>query len=92
MTATNYLTATETQLELKEGSISLPEIVRDHQKRFELRDKDVHAWVAIRQAELIAEIDDEKGNSKQGQDKILLGVTIGVKDTMCESSDLSMSC
>jgi len=83
MSNTNFLTATATQAGLKDGTISIPQILRDHHKRYEERDAAVHAWVVTRHSQLLAETEVERAD--QGEHMLLRGVTIGVKDILSES-------
>jgi Asp-tRNA(Asn)/Glu-tRNA(Gln) amidotransferase A subunit family amidase len=83
MSNTNFLTATATQAGLRDGVISLPQILKDHHKRYEQRDNDVRAWVVTRHLQLLpdAEVRLAVGGEK-GDHMLLRGVTIGVKDIM----------
>ena len=87
MSNTEFLTATATQAGLKDGTISLQQILKDRHKRYEHRDHDVHAWVVTRHSQLLAEADlMQADHDEVGHDMLLRGVTIGVKDIMSESS------
>jgi Asp-tRNA(Asn)/Glu-tRNA(Gln) amidotransferase A subunit family amidase len=85
MSNTNFLTATATQAGLRDGTIPIPQVLKDHHKRYEQRDGDVHAWVVTRHSQLLSE--DEvrmtDGGGK-GDHMLLRGVTVGVKDIMSE--------
>jgi len=72
---TNFLTATETQALLAEGQITVTQVVRDHQARYQARDAAVHAWVCTN-------FDGALALAAKGETKglPLHGVVIGVKD------------
>jgi Asp-tRNA(Asn)/Glu-tRNA(Gln) amidotransferase A subunit family amidase len=83
MSNTNFLTATATQAGLRDGTISLPQILKDHHKRYEERDGDVHAWVVTRHLQLLSDAELKHANGGEKRNYMLLrGVTIGVKDIM----------
>jgi Asp-tRNA(Asn)/Glu-tRNA(Gln) amidotransferase A subunit family amidase len=83
MQATNFITATETRRQLKNGIIDIPQTLKDHQARYEKRDGDVQAWILVRHQELIRE---EKGRHRAGHasKRTLSGITVGVEDNMSE--------
>jgi Asp-tRNA(Asn)/Glu-tRNA(Gln) amidotransferase A subunit family amidase len=86
MSNTNFLTATATQAGVRDGTISLPQILKDHHKRYEQRDGDVHAWVVTRHWQLLDEAEVmQADHEKVGDDMLLRGVTVGVKDITSES-------
>jgi Asp-tRNA(Asn)/Glu-tRNA(Gln) amidotransferase A subunit family amidase len=83
MSNTNFLTATATQAGLGDGTISLPQILKDHHKRYEQRDNDVRAWVVTRHLQLLSDAEVKQADGGEMGDHMLLrGVTIGVKDIM----------
>jgi len=71
MVGSNYLTALETKALLIEGKITIDQILKDHQDRYDERDKQVNAWVCV---------DHAKGG--QIQDGPLRGMVIGIKDSI----------
>ena len=87
MQPTNFLTATETRQQLKDGIITISQILKDHQSRYENRDDEVRAWVVARHQGLIEEV-EEKGNIDVGENvkQTLAGIIIGVKDIISESN------
>lgn len=85
MSATNLLTATGTQIELDNGRTSIPQIVKDHQSRYGDRDLGTHAWVLVCHSQILLETDlGAKEQVEKGSEKLLRGVTIGVKDILSE--------
>jgi Asp-tRNA(Asn)/Glu-tRNA(Gln) amidotransferase A subunit family amidase len=73
----------------QDGTISLPQILKDHHTRYEERDGDVHAWVVTRHLPLLSEAEALRADEgEQGDDMLLRGVTVGVKDIMSESLGL----
>ena len=87
MSNTVFLTATAIQAGLKDGTISLPQILKDHHTRYKQRDGEVHAWVVTRHSQLLHEAEAMQADQEEQGDRMLLkGVTIGVKDIMSESS------
>jgi len=90
MSSTNFLSATATQAGLEDGTISLSQILKDHHKRYQQKDDDIHAWVVTRHSQLLAEAEGmQADHDKAGNGMLLRGVTIGVKDIMSESSGSS---
>lgn len=73
MVASNYLTALETKALLIEGRTTIDQILKDHQDRYNERDKQVNAWVCV---------DHAKGSHIQ--DRPLRGMVIGIKDSISE--------
>jgi len=67
----NYLTATQTQALVDSGDLTVEQIIGDHRRRIEERDKDVLAWKATNFT-----------TPPVGFSKELCGITIGVKDIM----------
>jgi Asp-tRNA(Asn)/Glu-tRNA(Gln) amidotransferase A subunit family amidase len=85
MQATNFLTATETRRQLKDGVITIPQILKDHQSRYQIRNNDVQAWVTSRHSALVQEAEQEGCKTvENGNEQSLLGITIGVKDVMSQ--------
>lgn len=71
--ASNYLTALETKALLIEGKTTIDQILKDHQDRYNERDKQVNTWVSV---------DHAKGGHIQ--DGPLRGMVIGIKDSISE--------
>ena len=87
MQPTNFLTATETRQQLKDGIITISQILKDHQARYENRDDEVQAWVVARHRQLIEETEGKADiNVGENVKQTLDGITIGVKDIISESN------
>jgi len=78
---TNFLTATETQALLAEGTVTTRQVVHDHQVQYQERDAVVHAWVHTN-------FDGAFALADSGETKGLPfhGVTIGVKNIISMSN------
>ena len=79
---TNFLTATETQALLAEGTVTTRQVVHDHQVLYQERDAVVHAWVHTNfdGAFALADSGETKGLP-------LHGVVIAVKDIISMSNE-----
>lgn len=71
MLASNYLTASQTKALVDSGDLTVEQVIGDHRKRIEERDKDVLAWTCTN-------FDAPPPTFT----KQLCGITIGVKDIM----------
>jgi Asp-tRNA(Asn)/Glu-tRNA(Gln) amidotransferase A subunit family amidase len=70
MVASNCLTGLETKALLAEGKTTIDQILKDHQLRYQQRDKQVNAWVCVNHSR------------PSQQDGLLRGVVIGIKDSI----------
>ena len=73
MLASNYLTGSQAAALVASGDLTVEEVIKDHRKRIEERDKEVLAWTCT-----------NFDVPKPSLTKELCGVTIGVKDIMSE--------
>lgn len=71
MLASNYLAGSQAAASVAAGDLTIKEVIEDHRKRIEERDRDVLAWTCT-----------NFDVPKSSQTKELCGVTIGVKDIM----------
>lgn len=73
MLASNYLTGSQASALVASADLTVEEVIKDHRKRIEERDKEVLAWTCT-----------SFDVPKPSPTKELCGVTIGVKDIMSQ--------
>lgn len=82
-TPSNYLTATETIALVREGKLTITQIVEDHLARYDERDPTIHAWAFLDRELVLEEAKklDALPKEKRGP---LHGMVLGVKDMISE--------
>ena len=75
MISPNYLTATETQIHLANGSTTLERVIKDHQERYQQRNEQIKAWVCV----------DHTILNDKAVEGPLRGMVIGIKDIISMS-------